>query len=364
MPKKVVQFVTNDLNYDQRLIKKCNSLSQGGFDVTLVGRQLPDSEPLQSANYRQIRFSCFFNKGVLFYAEINLRIFIFLLKNNYDIVTANDVDTALGCLLSSIFKRNKLFFDAHEIFTEVPELRHSKIKRKLWNWVEKAIVFRAQERYTVCDSLAELFYESYQKKFNVVRNLPQYVETATTNNFYNHQKYLIYQGALNEGRGVREYIDAMQYIPNCNLMICGKGDLYNQMVAYAQAKPWHDRILFKGNVLPQALVSFTKNAFLGLNLLENLGKNYYYALSNKFVDYIQVGVPSINMNWPEFIRINKQYDVAILFDEINAKQIANTVNALLKDEQRYIELHQNCLKAGKVLHWETERQKLMEMYSI
>src|SRR5690242_13208129 len=43
---KIVLTVTNDLNYDQRMIRICSSLASHGYQVLLVGRKMHASPPL------------------------------------------------------------------------------------------------------------------------------------------------------------------------------------------------------------------------------------------------------------------------------------------------------------------------------
>ena len=81
--KRIIISVTNDLVTDQRVEKTCEVLSEIGYDVLLVGRKLKKSLPIQR-NYRTKRFRLLFNKGVLFYAEYNIRLFIFLLFTKKD----------------------------------------------------------------------------------------------------------------------------------------------------------------------------------------------------------------------------------------------------------------------------------------
>lgn len=359
---KIIQFISNDISYDQRLIRKCTSLSEKGFEVHLIGRVLPKSISLKEKYYKQTRWKLFFNKGFLFYIELNIRIFIYLIKNKFQIVTANDVDTAFGCVLASYFCNFKLHFDAHELFTEVPELRNTQIKKNIWKWLEKWIVIRADKRYTVCKSIKQILENNYKKDFEVIRNLPFYNSNKKHSNFNKKPKILLYQGAVNEGRGVKTYIDVLEFLQDCELHICGEGDLFNELKNYSSQKKWSNKIIWHGYVSPEKLLPITNSAFLILNLLENLGANYYYSLSNKFLDAIQSGIPSVNMNWPEFRDIIQQYDVGLLIEKVDTEILLNCIQALIKDEKRYNELHENCIKAALDLNWEHEKEKLLSIY--
>src|SRR5947208_2955664 len=100
----------------------CTSLSNAGYDVLLAGRKLRDSIPLKKENFKQERLRCLFNKGFLFYAEYNLRLFFYLLFVKMDAVCAIDLDTILPCYCASVMRGKKRIYDAHELFTEMKEI--------------------------------------------------------------------------------------------------------------------------------------------------------------------------------------------------------------------------------------------------
>ena len=110
---RIVCTVTNDLNYDQRMIRICTSLTGAGYEVLLVGRRKRNSLPLKEKSFKQKRLFCFFEKGKLFYAEYNIRLFFFLLFVKLDVICAIDLDTILPCLMISKLRSKKRVYDAH-----------------------------------------------------------------------------------------------------------------------------------------------------------------------------------------------------------------------------------------------------------
>ncbi|RYD93852.1 MAG: hypothetical protein EOP50_10450 [Sphingobacteriales bacterium] len=121
--KRLILTVTNDLTYDQRMQRICSTLGGAGYDVTLVGRRLPGSLPLRDRNFRQKRLRCLVNKGPLFYAEYNLRLFFYLLFQRFDGVCAADLDTSVPAFLAAYLNGAARIYDAHELFTEMKEVR-------------------------------------------------------------------------------------------------------------------------------------------------------------------------------------------------------------------------------------------------
>ena len=113
--KNIIISVTNDLTTDQRVEKICDTLYENKYTITLIGRKLKNSTPI-SRKYKTQRMSLFFNKGFLFYAEYNIRLFLKLLFLKKDIVVANDLDTLLANYLISKLQSKRIIYDSHELF--------------------------------------------------------------------------------------------------------------------------------------------------------------------------------------------------------------------------------------------------------
>ncbi|MFY8028860.1 MAG: glycosyltransferase, partial [Bacteroidia bacterium] len=137
MKKRIILSVTNDLATDQRVQKVAQTLIDMGAEVCLVGRKLKGSMPVPKFEHH--RMSLLFNKGVAFYAEYHIRLFLLLLFKRADILVANDLDTLLPNYLVSKLKGVQLVYDSHEYFTEVPELQGSPLKKKIWLSLERFV---------------------------------------------------------------------------------------------------------------------------------------------------------------------------------------------------------------------------------
>lgn len=362
MPR-IVCTVTNDLTYDQRMIRICTSLARAGYDVMLVGRKRPDSRPLKEKPFRQKRLSCFFEKGKLFYLEYNLRLFFFLLATPFDVVCSVDLDTILPGFLSSRLKGKACVYDAHEYFTEVPEVVRRPVVKHIWEAVARFTIPRLKYAYTVGQGLARLLEERYGTPFSVIRNVPLSLPSlAQAEQPPSGKRVILYQGALNEGRGLEHAIEAMREVEGAELWLAGEGDLSASLRTQVEQQGLEAKVRFLGFLAPAELQALTPRAYLGLNLLENRGLSYYYSLANKAFDYIQAGVPSINMAFPEYITLQEDYNVFLLLEELSPTSIGQAMNRLLQDRVLYEKVRDNCRKAGKVLNWEKEEQHLLAFY--
>lgn len=361
--KYLIFAVTTDLSYDQRMDKICSTLATNGYQVLLVGSQKPSSLPLRQKPYQQHRIKCWFRKESLFYLEYNLRLFFFLLFRKADLICGVDLDTLLASFTASRLKRTKFVYDAHEYFTEMVGVRKYPLVYHTWSLLEKTLLPHVKYAYTVSHSIAAIYKQKYGVDFKVIRNISLYdpsSENKQPDGSLN-ERYLVYAGVVNEGRGLEEAIEAMQFI-DCKLYICGDGDLLTRLQVLVKERQLQHKVYFTGYLEPPQLREMIRNAYAGLLLLRADNLNFYYSLANKFFDYLHAGIPQICIDLPEYRLINDQYQVAELIP-LSVEQISTAAKRLLSEETYYLTLKQNTYKASKALRWQAESDKLLEFYN-
>ncbi len=356
--KKIFFTVTNDLTYDQRMQRICTTLATNGYDITLVGYKKPFSRPLANKLFKQKRIHCWFLKGKSFYAEYNIRLFLYLLFRKMDAICAIDLDTIVPCLHISRWKKIPRVYDAHELFTGLKEVVARPLVNKVWTKIEKRIVPKYSNGYTVSEAIADEFKRRYGVNYFTIRNIPVLMPLAENSKSHKH---ILYQGAVNEGRGFEYLIPAMQWVKS-KLIICGDGNFMPQLKKLIKDFNVEDRIELKGMMRPEELAVFSQSAYIGIATPENKGLNQYLALPNKFFDYIHAGLPQINVNYPEYKKLNDQYNVAVLLDDLSPENIAEKINNLLEDDVLYNRLRKNCITARSALNWQNEEKILLNFY--
>jgi glycosyltransferase involved in cell wall biosynthesis len=377
---KIIFTVTNDLSYDQRMQRICSTLTTEGYQIQLVGRALQSSLPFDNQHFTSHRFRLLFNKGKLFYIEYNIRLFFWLLVQRFDVVCGIDLDSILPCYFVAILRGKKCVYDAHELYSETPEVIRRPMIKKMWLAVEKFIVPRVKYRYTVSQSVADEFEKRYGTKFELIRNLPFLSEKGKVISdkgkvvseklhsplitFHSSliTQIILYQGNLNEGRGLEVSVEAMQYLENAELWIVGDGDLMSILRGMVADLKLENKVKFWGYVEPKNLPAITEQATVGLNIAEGKSLSYQFSLSNKTTDYIQSGLPQIFINFIEFQRINDEYEVGIVIDNIEVDALVAALKNLFDNPELYKTLKANCFEAAKVLNWENEKVKLIDFY--
>lgn len=358
-PRRVILSVINDLSSDQRVHRMASTLKEWGFSPLVVGRLLPESKPLNRA-YKTRRMRLFFRKGKLFYLEYNVRLFFLLLFLNADVFTANDLDTLAPNFAVARLRRKKLVYDAHELFTEVPEVISRPFVRKVWLALESALLPKLGVMITVNASLAKIYESRYPVKAFAVRNVPflkPELEAPKAN-----PPVLLYQGAINLGRGVDLMLRALVLLPEYQLWIIGGGDLLEEMQRLSSELMLQDRVTFFGRLPFEELAEYTAQAALGFSLEEDRGLNYRYASPNKLFDYIQQGIPHIVADLPEMRALVEQYTTGLVLHKRTPEALAAAVRRLCETPELYARCAQNARKAAAELCWENEREKLREVY--
>jgi glycosyltransferase involved in cell wall biosynthesis len=368
--KKIIVSVINDLSTDQRVHKVCNTLHTMGFEVLLVGRKQRKSLTLAPRRYKVKRMVLLFEKGILFYAEYQLRLFLYLLFNKSDVLVSNDLDTLLPNYLISKLSNRKLVYDTHELFCEVPELQHHPVKRGIWKFVERQIFPSLKYVFTVNDSIANIYRQEYKVDIHVVRNVPLYYhknpyakKTKRQLGIPEDKKIIILQGAgINVNRGAEEAVEAMQYVNNAVLLIIGSGDVIHLLKKLTFNLNLPEKVLFIGKVPFQELRQYTEHADLGLTLDKGTNLNYKYSLPNKLFDYIHAGVPVLSSDLVEIKKIITTYDIGDCVDRHEPEHIAKKISTMLLEETILQLWKKNTKIAAENLNWEKEEQQLIAVY--
>jgi glycosyltransferase involved in cell wall biosynthesis len=204
----------------------------------------------------------------------------------------------------------------------------------------------------------------YGIKYTVIQNVPLLVESGfkeSKESSYKGERYLLYQGAVNEGRCFETLIPAMKNI-DCKLLICGDGNFMTQARLLVKQNNVEEKVIFRGNIAPSELQTITQQAFIGINLVENNGLSFYLSLANKFFDYIHAGIPQLCAGYPAYKEINDKYEVAVLITDMSTKNIAAQLNNLLNDGVLYKSLQINCRQANAVYNWQNEEKILIDLY--
>lgn len=355
---RIICTVTNDLNYDQRMIRICSTLADAGYDVKLVGFKRKTSKLLTERPFRQKRIPIIAEEGKIMYAQYWACLFFYLLFSKADVLCAIDLDTIMPVYYASKLRGKKRVYDAHEIFTDLREVITRPAVHKMWTWIARHTIPKFPVGYTIGECYAEEFKKRYGVDYGVVRNATILRPLEIPEK---HERYILYQGAVNVGRCFEQLIPAMQYV-NEKLIVCGEGNFYAEARALVKQYQLEDKIIFKGYVPPEQLRSYTLHAWIGITLFEETSLSNRLSMANRFFDYMHAAVPQLCIKYPEYEKVNAQYEIAYLISDPDPESIAEALNKMLEDENYYKRLLHNCLAAREQYCWQQETITLLKTY--
>jgi glycosyltransferase involved in cell wall biosynthesis len=363
--KTIVVSVSNDLYNDNRVLKTCQSLHNFGYNVVVLCKHATPKRQQQYSTFQtDNKFLCvkrlkfLFKKNVLYYAELNLRLFFRLLFTHSAVLWANDLDTLLPNYLVSRIKRIPLIFDSHEMFCYVAELKEDSFQQRVWLWIEGKIVPRLRYIVTVCQPIKDYFREKYGANSIIVRNIPAYNPNNQPSKHYPlPDKYIIWQGSTNIDRGLEELVMAMKKV-DCRLLILGSGDIFPLLQTLITSNNLGDKVQLLGKVDFQTMMTLTQGATLGISIDKPTNRNYAISLPNKIFEYINAATPVLYSPLSEIKRIEEKYNCGIELKSYDTDLLAQQLSSLISDNALLQTLSNNCLLAQPHLNWQTEELSL------
>ena len=244
----------------------------------------------------------------------------------------------------------------------MPEVSFRPLTKKLWNWIATVFLPACRLRYTVSRSLVEEFAAVYGQHFELVRNmavlraesLPQSEIPGLP-----EKDYLVFLGAVNRGRGLEELLEVLAERDE-TLLIIGTGDVMAEIKALVNQYNLSNRVFFTGKIMPKEASVLLKNARCGINLLRDEGLSYRYSLANKFFDYVHAGIPQICIDFPEYRKLMKEYEVGIL-SGITGKEIHAALDEM-KLPAVQARFSAAAKEAKEVWNWQQESVHLIGLY--
>ncbi|MGL4740591.1 MAG: glycosyltransferase [Sarcina sp.] len=421
--KKVCMFVWNHFTNDARVLRECTALTENNYEVTLIAIANPNDKSLKAKentnNFNVIRVERYpvylltLNKYYKF-LKLNLFLKIFLsilisflfisfpgitllfvilillmlhpsiksllvklniitrmvkvgLNTNADIYHSNDLNTLPQGYICSKFLKNKiLIYDSHEVQTS--RTGYGKTAYFLENFFVRKVDRMIMTTHTRAAYVQNLYKIKYPK---VIHNYPFYTGDESINNKYDLHKLanvdykepiLLYQGGIQEGRGLENIIKAIRYFHKGTVVFIGDGKLKERLMKLSCDYDVENKVRFLAKVPVNELKYYTADAYLGFQVLNNVCFNHYSALSNKLFEYIMSDIPVVACEFPEIKKIVDGEKVGITIDSHIPEDIAYGVNILLSDKVYYHQCKNNCRKLKKILNWENEKKNFVDIY--
>jgi glycosyltransferase involved in cell wall biosynthesis len=277
--------------------------------------------------------------------------------------------------------RARIAYFSMEYFPALPSLRGKPVKRRIWKALERWGASGAAAGAAVCDSIAGHLRADFGIPIVTVRNVPPRGRTEDAadrgpdggdeaGRSALHARcglppgvpIVIYQGMLQEGRGLEISVRGVAAVPGLNFAIFGGGPLAGPLRALAASLGCADRIHLPGEVGFRDLLPLTRGALAGLAPIQALSASYRYSLPGKLFEYIQAGVPVVATDLPEIRKVLEAYGVGMCLEEYGPETLAAALRRLIGEPGLREGFLRNLPRAQAELCWEAEESRYLSLY--
>lgn len=399
--KKIAMIVWNEFLNDARVLKEAQTLQNAGYQVRVFALHKPGvtqpSETLfdgiqvvrvrpdlisiwptgkhasQEAKAKAVPQKESRSSAIMLMlracgrAWAHLKFIVYVVSYRPDAVHAHDVNTLPTGWLAAIASRAPLIYDAHEISTS---REGYKGIRRIVGFIEKRLMPRASGLITTTEARSKFFARAYGvARPTILQNRPRYLSSSRTNRIRDELglekqwPIVLYQGGLQQGRGLHKLVQAAALTPNAYFVFIGGGRLTQSLISLSQSLGVSDRVHFIPTVNLAELPEYTASADIGVQPIENTCFNHFTTDSNKLFEYLTAGLPIIATNLPEIRKVVEKYEVGLLLNGKDTQEIATAVNALIENPAMRETMASNSARAALELNWEEQENKLVEMYN-
>lgn len=384
--KKVTMFVWNNFMNDARVLREASALTELDYTVTIIAKKELSEIHLPSSE--QVRERVFVNRplklelpekitdkiksSILTKHMPNMLLMIKMImlgrKYDTDVYHAHDLNTLIQGIMGAKLRLNRkvLVYDSHEVQTSRTHYSFEKIYR-----IEKFLLRFVDQVIVENDTRADYHNDLYGIRPAPIHNYSELYNIDEVKAFPIREKYnipaetkiVLYQGGMQEGRGLFKLLDAFKNINNGKLIMLGDGKERQNLIDYHSELKLEKKVIFIDRVPYKELRSYTKSADIGIQFLENTNFNHYSASSNKLFEYLMAHVPVIGSDLPEIKKVIEEEEVGLTVEDSNTAELQQTIQELIDDKDKRNYLKKNTKKAKYKYNWENEKQILHNIYS-
>ena len=320
---KILFIRSNPVKPDSRVEKEVTSLSNHGYDVSVLGWDRNDNYPLKCEalndvlkdipTYR-IGIKSKFGSGIKnlkCLARFQKEIRSFLKKNQFDVIHACDFDTAFTAYHSINHKTTKFVYDIFDYYADsfaIPPLMRNLVvalDRRLISKADISIICTEERRAQISGSTPRTLI--------VVHNCPPDTMVNVNNQLKqdNEKIKIAYFGILSASRLIREMIDVISENPQYEMHIGGFGVLEEYIKDVASR---HHNVVFYGTVPYKRVLEIENECDIMTAIYDPSIRNHFYAAPNKFYESLMLGKPLIMAKETGMSNIVEKNDIGITIE--------------------------------------------------
>ncbi|KAB7889902.1 glycosyltransferase [Poseidonibacter ostreae] len=362
---KIAHLTSAHTRYDIRIfIKMCVSLAKDKrFDVNLIsadglGKDVKENVTIHDAGAKSGSRISRMTKTVD-------NVYKKALEIDCDVYHLHDPELIpVGLKLKKLGK--KVIFDAHE---DLPKQLKSKpylnktlrfILSNLFSLYEKYSCRKFDYIVTATPNIRDKFLNINKNSIDI-NNFPILGELSISNESYTKKNEVCYVGGISEIRGIKEVINALEYLDGIKLNLVGK---FNNKTLEEEVKtyPGWKKVNHLGFLERDEVADVMGRSKAGIVTFHPL-PNHVDAQPNKMFEYMSAKLPIITSNFPLWREIVDGNSCGTCVDPLDSKQIAQAIKEIVDNELKADELAKNGEKAVlSKYNWDIEEQKLYKIY--
>ena len=280
----------------------------------------------------------------------------------------HDLNTlAIGVRCKQARPGTRLVYDSHELATE-----RSRMGR--WGkWragrQERRGLGHTDERIWTTRTRAEYIVRRYGIPFpTLIHNVPERMEVQQGWDLRERlgipadRRILLYQGSIQEFRGIEESIEAVTLLDRCVLVVIGYGYHRPALEDMVHRRGLDDRVRFFGPIPNDELLYYTASADVGLCVIRGQSLSYRWSMPNKLFEYMMAGIPIVASDFEEMGRVVREEGVGTVCDPDDPQSIAAAVRAIVDDPAAEARFRAATRVAIAKYNWDEEEKKLLALY--
>lgn len=370
-----IAFIHNmEITLDARTQKEVNSLIRNGHNVHFCGwnkeidGHIEKREVLLRDRIFQFENICVKvkkraglkeNIRPLFRYYIELSKWLNEHNNEFDVLHACNMDTALVALLYSKKNHKKLIYDIYDDYADSHVV--GKILYKILKKIDAYIIHRANAVIICSEKRSEQLATKKTKKVIVLHNTPdiENVDSTMMKLPSSSKLRLAYVGNLDETRYIIELASIVERHPEWELHIGGGGAIEKQI---KQISSNYDNIFYYGRLSYEQTLSLEDNCDVLPALYIPTVRNHKYAAPNKFYEALYLGKPTImfrNTGVDDLVKLYRTGEVV----EFSTKALEQAIQKIESQRDYWknseIPIREICYKN---FSWRVMETRLLNMY--
>lgn len=367
-PERVVICRSTPVDPDPRVERTAEALAGAGFRVTVVGWDrgwgLPSDEDRGSYRVARLRIPAPFGRGLRnlpTMARWQVALFGRLrrLRNDYEIIHACDLDTALPALAAGRAFGKRLVFDIFDSYADAFRLGPL---RRVARYLEAQVAAKADAVIIADDVRRSQLAGIRPRRLEVVYNSPpdQLPELTSRPDRPMVRFTLAYVGLLDRTRGLLTLLDVLATRPDWGLELAGFGIDEDLIRERARRLP---NVRFHGRVNYELVLRLMAGADVLVATYDPAVPNHRYASPNKLFEAMMLAKPIIVAAETHIDDLVRRHDCGLVVPYGQARALAEALERLAADP----DLRDRMGLAGRRAYeayyrWDLMRDRLIALY--